>query len=352
MYKCQWVCIVLFSYGSQVLGDSCVDLYGLPENEAQPIVHQYANQIQALERQLNRAAVQKNPTRSGWNRLILQKQQLIKQIQEQGHFAFVDIQSVQYPREKTMCSTIEVIPENAQERMRFTNRHSITAPHVGKRGDIVDEMHDFTSKVMRSMLGNNWVPDDNNAPCPVYHCIASFNRPEFAPYLIRFNQAMRDQKAYIIDVLNHDPDPQRRADASFLIGHDTDPRHILNILKPYIADPSSQVRNNVLRVIAMTIAKSHITHIDATPFVTLLDSPYLTDRNKALAILINLADTKEGQATILQLGRQRLWALLQLKQPNNHTLAYLILKKISHLSYGDRALSEWHTWLKLPRVER
>ncbi|MFA5960575.1 MAG: hypothetical protein WC785_08655 [Tatlockia sp.] len=53
---------------------------------------------------------------------------------------------------------------------------------------------------------------------------------------------------------------------------------------------------------------------------------------------------KKSRMLIIHKGKKNLLALLQLKQPNNHDWAYLLLKKISGKNYGAYNLSAWEKW--------
>ncbi|WP_332248013.1 HEAT repeat domain-containing protein [Legionella tunisiensis] len=70
----------------------------------------------------------------------------------------------------------------------------------------------------------------------------------------------------MIDTLNNDPDPSRRAAAAFLMGHFKDPNEIISLLMVHVNDRDSGVRNNVMRVIAATMFKANIAPIDVVPF--------------------------------------------------------------------------------------
>lgn len=74
--------------------------------------------------------------------------------------------------------------------------------------------------------------------------------------------------------------------------------------------------------------RSKITDVNALPFIALLDSPYVTDRNKALLVLLALADSKSGKKQIEQNHHGRLTNIANLKQPNNRDVAQMILNKI------------------------
>lgn len=183
------------------------------------------------------------------------------------------------------------------------------------------------------------------APCPVYHCAMGFEHPKLKPYLKVFNDGAIKEKAMILETLNHDLDPARRAAAAFLVGHFRDPHEIISVLSPHISDKDEEVRNNVMRVIGATMAKAKIIDIDVSPFLNALDSPSTTDRNKALYVLFNAADSKAAKQVILQKGGKQLVALTRLKQPNNHDWAYLILKKISGKDFGATNSAGWAAWV-------
>ena len=99
-----------------------------------------------------------------------------------------------------------------------------------------------------------------------------------------------------------------------------------------------------MRVMGEMLLKTHITKLDAKPFIDLLQSPYDTTRNKSLLVLYTLADSELNQQEIIRYGRHSLLALLALKQPNNHEFAYAILKKISHQDFGEHDIAAWNAW--------
>ena len=100
-----------------------------------------------------------------------------------------------------------------------------------------------------------------------------------------------------------------------------------------------------MRAIGATMVKDKISEIDVTPFLDALDSPYTTDRNKALYVLFSAATSETSKRLILQKGGDKLLALVQLKQPNNHDWAYQILKKISGKDFGATNVVAWTAWV-------
>lgn len=340
-----------------------IDLHGIKGERAQQVLKIYGPRIRDLETQIMRDVLSFSAGQSNlhhYQDLITQKTRLLAELKRRYHFGFVDFQSVYYPQDKTAYTTIEIIADANSERMRFLPqiihqrpmdmlRHWVQASWVGRKPcqmqqDLITQMMQYENLTLQLMMTGQF--DQGSHACPVYHCISSFDPPKLKPYLLRFNQGVIAEKQRIIRTLRTDPDPQRRASAAFLIGHIQDPNEIITLLIPSVTDPESAVRNNVLRVIGTTLYKSRITHLDAKPFIALLDSPYLTDRNKALNILLLIAENPAMKQQIMQASGQQIVELLQLAQPNNHDVAYSLLKKITYQRFGDQQFAQWRDWVR------
>ncbi|PJD92517.1 MAG: hypothetical protein CK424_05280 [Legionella sp.] len=340
--------IILFSVLlSYMIGwtNEGVDVHGLNESQARQVLQFYAHRVRGLEMSLMKETVnihlgKSHPKR--YQQLIAQKKHLLSAIKRRGHFAFVDVQTVYYPKNNAIYTTIEIIPSPNSSRMRFL---SDAAPENGdkKQHDLIEHMRRYTSLSMQLLLTHQLdVTDDE---CPFYHCVVPFHHPQLQPYLALFRRGVLEKKPTILNVLAHDPDPARRAAAAFLVGFFSSSHEIVAVLSAHVTDPDREVRNSVLRVLAATMEKAHCTTVDPEPYLALLDSPYGTDRNKALLILHTLADSESGKKVILQKGGHLLVQLLHLTQPNNHDLAYLILKKISQEQFGAQQVAQWTAWV-------
>jgi hypothetical protein len=62
-------------------------------------------------------------------------------------------------------------------------------------------------------------------------------------------------------------------------------------------------------------------------------------------IVSSLANNLKYSKYIVQNAGDNLIQELKLQQPNNHYLAYIILKKISNKNYSDRDYKSWQNWL-------
>ncbi|ASQ44608.1 HEAT repeat domain-containing protein [Legionella clemsonensis] len=322
-----------------LIAGNVIDLYGDESDKGQQLIKKYTKSIGDLADSFEKAL--KNNSSPSIEKVTERKNNLIEKIKKEGDYLYVDFSTVYYPLNENKYTTLEVIRKDQPERLRFANPPVPPGPFKPK-DDVVNEMIDFETKSTTIALHS----PPSNAPCPVYHCIADFQHPELKPYLAKFNAGAVKQRQLIIETLDYDPDPQRRAAAAFLVGHFSNPQEILSLLTPHVHDKDSGVRNDVIRVIAATIAEAKITAINPKPFLELLDSPAVTDRNKALAVLLTASKSENLKQLIKQQGGKNLLALLKLKQLNNHDIAYRILKEISGKSYGETDFAAWKNWLE------
>lgn len=323
-----------------------VDVYGEDDKRSEVIIKKYAKAVSTIETAIMSKFSEQvdHPELIKIEKLTKKKKALIEQIKKEGGYLFVNFDTVMYPGNKQLFTTIEVIKQNDPNRLRFVDS---TANHQDKpikhKPDLIDEMTRFSRLTIS--IGMNRKPGDKPELCPVYHCIGGFSHPQLKPYLSRFNTGVIKEKKLILETLKNDPSIERRESAIFLIGHLRDPHEIISLLTPYITDKDSAIRNNAMRVIGTTLLKSHILEMDVTPLLALLDSPYDTDRNKSLWILYSLVDSEANKRSVINKGGNQLIELLKLKQINNHEIAYLVLKKVSGKDFGEYNIAGWKNWL-------
>lgn len=332
---------LLLSFSTQAA--NVIDLYGANEQVSSRIVKKYEKRIADVETQLyqDMQTANGNLDEATFKQIWAKRNRLSQEIRRDGGFSYVDIGTIYYPNNETLYTTIEVIAKNQPERLRFITKNKKISKGKAKH-DLIEKMIEFTELETNLLITNQL--DMSDLSCPVYHCVSGFHHPKLKPYLATFNQGVLRDKQLIIKTLNQDIDPQRRAAAAFLLGHFKDPHEIIAILSPHVNDLDEGVRNNVIRVISGTVRKSKID-MDPSPFIKLLDSPSVTDRNKSLLVLITLSKSSTGKTQIIQQGGEHLLKLLALRQPNNHDEAYLILKNISGQDLGEHNITGWRKWL-------
>lgn len=340
-------CLAVLCFSSLSFSAHFVDIYGAQKRHADQILREFTKQVIGIESGLAKEDThflisnKENIKKTG--EIREKKNKLAEKIKKNGMFLYVAFHTTTYQNTKDLYTTIEVIEKNSPERMKFLDTNIKTKQYPNQT-DLIEKMRAYDDLGWK--LSELKQLDPINIPCPAFHCIFGFNHPKLKPYLSIFNQGVIQEKIKILNVLRFDPDPERRAAAAFLIGHLKNPKEIISILSKHVQDKNSLVRNNVLRVMAFTIEKAQITHINVDPFLSLLTSPYGTDRNKALAILVETTSNDTAKMRIINKAGKNLLQLLQMKQPNNHELAYSLLKRISGKQYGEHDLTSWTKWVQ------
>lgn len=344
-----WLLLGLF-FSIGIQAKTVVDVYGTDEKTAEQVIKKYAKSIIFYEEKFHQYIqdAKGNLDDKLVDKIMMERQHIIKDIKNELKLYYVDIKSVIYPDQDTIYVTVDVIDKKHPDRMKFLrkNNHISTEKKQVIHPDLIDTMIEFSDMETRLILTNQ--KDAKDTWCPVYHCISGFNDPKLKPYLKVFNQGAKENKVLIIDTINHDPDAKRRAAAVFLTGHFTNPKEIMSVLLPHVTDDDESVRNNVIRVIGATLFKVKLD-IDVTPFLSLLDSPVLMDRNKSLFVLLMLSESPAVKKRLIEEVGDTLIAILALQQPNNHIIAYDILKKISGKNFGEYDIAAWKQWLSQSR---
>ncbi|MDX1836006.1 HEAT repeat domain-containing protein [Legionella taurinensis] len=332
-------CIFGVLFPMVLLAKTTIDLFGDEGSQADRVLKQYSGPILALEESLHELLLsdqlQTHPEKL--NEAGKRKRALVNKIKKEYGYAYVDVSTVNYSSDSVYI-TIEVIRKEQTHRLRFIDDHR-PVKHSARK-DLIHDMERYNELGTTLFLNDQLNPE--KLDCPVYHCTWGFEHPKLKPFYAPFQQGVSAQKSLILETLDADTDPERRAAAVFLVGHFANPQEIIDLLLPHVLDKDSGVRNNAMRVIGTTLAKYKTARVNIEPFLHLLSSPYDTDRNKSLLVLLQVCDANRQK--MIQEGKESLLALLALKQPNNHEPAYQILKKISGKNYTDTDLKSWKAW--------
>jgi len=328
-----------------VAAKSIVDVYGTDSVKSRQILDKYQKRIgvsaYALDKAIKNMSKDGIPALSNEDRLKVKK--LKEEIKNEFGFSYVDLDTIFYPGEKNIYSTVEVVEKKHEDRMRFVSSTNTKSYVTNKpKNDLINQMITYSNLGMQ--LSVTQQIDPKVEKCSVYHCTVGFEHPKLKHYLKTFNVGAVKERKLILDTLSSDTDLDRRTAAIFLVGHFTDPNEIISIVTPLVNDNSEQIRNDAMRVMGSTMRRANISKIDVYPFIKLLDSPYDTDRNKALFVLSEASKNKENVSKVIRYGRYSLLENLRLKQPNLHGWSYRILKQISGKDYGEYNVKGWSKW--------
>lgn len=342
------IVIFIFSYAVSlsINAANIVDVYGTDPKKADDLIKNYGTQVSELTTKFmdEMAKAEKklsNKEQDSLKTTYQNKIKLCNRIKQHYGFSYVDFDTIFYPDDKDLYTTIEVITKNDNNRLRFVNERVKPSSQKPKH-DLIEKMMEYQTTCGQLIVSKQL--DTKIIECPVYHCLPGFTHLKLKDNFALFNARAIKEKELILRTIKNDPNPERRTAAIYLMGHFDDPKEIISFLNNHITDPDNGVRNSAMRVIGLTMEKAKIHEIDVMPFLSLLDSPYDTDRNKALLVLLNAASWQKAKELIIQNGKDRLIALLRLKQPNNQGMAYLLLKQISGNDFGPHNFEAWEQW--------
>jgi hypothetical protein len=338
--------VLLCAYSLTLNAANIVDVYGVDLRESENIIKNYGTLVGDIESQFIKEMITiSNGGKDHYiEKVVLPKKtQLINEIKKHYNFAFVQFDTIFYPNDKDTHTTIEVITQNDKNRLRFIPQKNKVQSTPKLKHDLVDNMMKFHDKSMNLLVNNQL--NSIVTKCPVYHCLPGFNHPELKDSFTSLTHQARKEKALLINTIDNDLLPERRVAAVYLVGYLDDPHEIISLLTKHVMDSDDGVRNSAMRVIAETMRKAKIDEINVKPFLELLDSPYDTDRNKALYVLLSASNLPLSKQLIIRDGNKQLMALLQLKQPNNHDIAYALLKNISGKDFGSQNIDAWKKWI-------
>lgn len=265
-----------------------------------------------------------------------------------GGLALADISLITYFSPRRTFATVDLV-DAADRARRMSFAPAPTGTHADPDGLIAlyAEYHD---KVMKLLMDGAIKP--SKEACPFWHCI-SFAHESLHVYRDAFAKRVPPVEQQLATVLREDRRDEHRADAAFLLAHISSGPRVVALMLPAVRDPSTLVRNNAMRVLAL-IAQDHPeVPIPVDPVLEALHYPGTTDRNKAAAILDGITKRPPVppplREQILAAAGDVLVDMLALKQPNNHDFAYSILKQVSGRDLGEHAVDAWRAWLRSPR---
>ncbi len=315
-----------------------IDLFKTDQITLRTINKRFASDFQAMADHIRSADNLSTTTNTQELGNLIDK--TILNINQLGNFAFVRISPIMYPDTNVTYFTVDIVDKADKKRLSYFSAHPT--------GNLPDPDHLIQVWQEYEKIGFDKILKEKAFPkvisCPAFHCFLGFDDPALAKYKNIFMTGVPKYKSQLVAILKQDKDEHKRATAAFLLAHIQDANELIKILVPSMRDPGKEVRNNVMRVLAATLAKNKLD-FPIQEAVTALDFPMLTDRNKALYILASLADQPRYQKYIAQHANTELLEELKMRQLNVHSLAYETLMKISGKKYSDRNYAAWKKWL-------
>ncbi|MEO8401965.1 MAG: hypothetical protein ABI597_09275 [Gammaproteobacteria bacterium] len=267
---------------------------------------------------------------------------MTNKINKMGDFSYVSVSPILYSSKEPVYITIDVVDKTDKTRLPDflpKPRESFTDPD-----HLIKTWMEYQTAGFAASIKHDNKPLYKT--CPAFHCLFGFEYPALKKYQTTFVTLVPKNKGQLVKILRKDQDENKRAVAALLLAHLKNGNEVLKILTPSIYDSSSNVRNNVMRVLADTLSKVKTTDFPIKTIIIAMDFPKETDRNKALNVAFALSFQQKYAHYLAKHAGPALLEQLKLSQPNLHKLSYDILVNISGKKFNERDYQAWEGWIK------
>lgn len=331
-----------------------LDIYGVDLNTQNQIMSCCKNDIREyveLKQQLN--LDQKGNSELLQKKIFNLEQSILKKINAFGAFSITKISTVYYPDDKSTYTTVDIVKALDSYRLPVSSKRLIKK-NIYKDKELAELFklwNDYLQRNIKLMQSSN--VDFKSKSCPFVHCIWGFDKSELQNDAPKFKKGALKYKTQLMTIINYSANNHEREQAIFILAHTDNYKELANFLMQFTTDSDETVRNNSMRVLGAILAQHDVTGLDIDRILQALDYPYVTDRNKAEYVLLNiLLKDKSSQQLVIQKSGDTLVNLLKLKQPNNHDFAYRILQIISGQNYSANDYQSWKKWLDSKKINQ
>lgn len=309
------------------------DVYGSKKLTVDDLCEKYASELNKL-----RLLIHNGQKESERLDITKTRESLSEKIREDYSLSYVRISTILYS-DKEVYITVDIVEKDDVNRRLHFN----VLPDINQyvSDSLVDSWIEYEQKGFELFL-----QDPNNikfSQCPGFHCLHGFEHPALVIYGEKFTAEVPKHKSRLVEILYKAKNPKKRAAAGYLLAYINDPYELCDILTSSIFDPSSQVRNSVMRVIGSLASQNKLKNFPTEKIVIALNFPDTTDRNKALYVILSLVDQPEYAEYFKLHARNLLVDNLKMKQPNLHKTAYAILNKLG-LEFDEYDYVAWEKW--------
>ncbi len=269
--------------------------------------------------------------------------QLESSVRAMGKFAFVKLYYGEYitSAERTVYLTFDLVDaKDAAQRMPF---------HAPPIGTPTDPGGLITSWQQYDVLGTSLMNQGNlsvieRPECPGFFCKWGSSTPELAALERKLADGAEKNKAALTKAAKEDADPARRSSALCALSYVQDGGEAARVAADGLSDPSADVREAALGILSDIAIYHKTVVVDISRVVAALDFPTVSERGKALGLLVALADTDAYKSFLTTRATPKLMPLLRLDQPANHDSAFTLLSVLSQQPFGQHDYDAWEDW--------
>jgi hypothetical protein len=272
------------------------------------------------------------------------KAQIETQARKLGDIAFLELYVGDYvtSADRKIYFTFDTVDKkDAAARMPF---RAVPAGHYEDPGGLLAAWQQYDQKGLE-LLAQGVIEGTEHVQCPAYYCRWGSSAPELAAAQQKLAQGAEGQKKSLAVLIKDDADPARRAAALFAYSYIQDGAEVAKAALDSLQDPSVDVRSAGLQILSDIAVYHKSVKLDISRIIDALDYPTVSDRSKALGMLVALADAPDYRSIMLTKAAPKLLPLLRLEQPSNHDLAFTVLSVLSQASFDSHDYEGWAKWV-------
>lgn len=260
-----------------------------------------------------------------------------------GEFAYAAMYYGEYitSGEHTAHVTFDVVEaKDAKARMPFK---PAPAGSVKDPEGLLAAWQQF-SELGEALLKKGELPTGHES-CKAYYCLWGASTPELKALERRFVEGAPRAKKELLEVLAKEADPRNRAAAVSLLSYLPEGKEVVDFMQAALEDPAEEVRGVALQALSDIALYHKSMFLEVQKIIPALDFPTVSDRSKALGVLVALSDNPSYRPYVLSRATPQLAALLRMRQPIIHDLAFALLTMLSKESYDRRDYKAWDDWV-------
>lgn len=287
-----------------------LEVFGVDSRIGEKILAHYAKPILAwLDRHYNNPA--HTFTEEELQTYLKTQYFFEKSIGNQHHFAFVKIEPVIYPESREIITTINIL-DLVSKIPSFFYEHVLG--RFPDKDKLIEKWLSYEQQGMRLAIAGELPAESQN--CQYHHCLFGFSHKKLRIYEHWWSNLTKKQVKNLFIISKFDQREAYRAAAVFILAHINQCDSLYEFSTSALLDSSVLVRNNALRVYAMSLKSCHYTQVPWKALSINLNYPSVMLRNKTLSIFAELYLNRSYQQYISLNFKKKIKEICQSIQPN------------------------------------
>jgi len=266
---------------------------------------------------------------------------LDEKLRKSGKFAYSRVSSAGFGDRKSYL-TVDVVELGEERRFKF---NPAPTGEVAVPQNVLDWVHRYEKASVQLFQTLPRRLKDINAG----HFLDS--DPGLREYEEKMLEMVPENYDVLVKALREDKDTGKRAACATLLGWASDKRAVIIPLEEAMKDPEVQVRTNAARSLLPIAYLSANTKVlfPMEPVLEMIHYPTSADRNKAAAILLQLAIDPVNHAVIREKAGDVLVQMAGAKQPAQREHSITLLTIITGEKHG-KDVAKWKAWWKAQKA--